>query len=85
MKNFEYVIKDELGIHARPAAVLVKEVKKFESKVVLRCGDKECEIVKLFALMSLAIKKGDTVNVSIEGADENVAYENIKRFFEENL
>ena len=28
MKTFEYTIKDELGIHARPAGMLVKEVKK---------------------------------------------------------
>ena len=35
MKNFEYVIKDELGIHARPAGMLVKEAKKYDSKIVL--------------------------------------------------
>ena len=29
MKNFEYTIKDELGIHARPAGVLAKEAKKY--------------------------------------------------------
>lgn len=29
MKTFEYTIKDELGIHARPAGMLVKEAKKF--------------------------------------------------------
>ena len=28
MKSFEYTIKDELGIHARPAGMLVKEVKR---------------------------------------------------------
>ena len=32
MKNFEYTIKDELGIHARPAGMLVKEAKKYQSK-----------------------------------------------------
>ena len=31
MKTFDYTIKDELGIHARPAGLLVKEAKKFES------------------------------------------------------
>ena len=32
MKTFEYTIKDELGIHARPAGLLVKEAKKYESE-----------------------------------------------------
>ena len=31
MKTFDYTIKDELGIHARPAGLLVKEAKKFTS------------------------------------------------------
>ena len=37
MKTFEYTIKDELGIHARPAGMLVKEVKNYDSKVTITC------------------------------------------------
>ena len=33
MQNFSYVIKDEVGIHARPAGLLVKEAKKYQSKI----------------------------------------------------
>ena len=40
MKEFTYVIKEELGLHARPAGLLVKEVKKFESAVTLSCKGK---------------------------------------------
>lgn len=32
MKTFHYVIKDEVGIHARPAGLLVKEAKKYENE-----------------------------------------------------
>ena len=40
MKTFEYTIKDELGIHARPAGLLVKEAKKFESEcTITKDGD----------------------------------------------
>ncbi len=35
MKTFEYTIKDELGIHARPAGMLVKEVKNYDSKITI--------------------------------------------------
>ena len=35
MKEFKYVIKDEIGIHARPAGQLVKEAKAFTSKITL--------------------------------------------------
>lgn len=36
MKKFEYKVKDEVGIHARPAGLLVKEAKKFQSRITLR-------------------------------------------------
>ena len=39
MKSFEYTVKDELGIHARPAGLLVKEAKKFQSECTITKGD----------------------------------------------
>ena len=85
MKKFDYVIKDELGIHARPAATLVKEANKFESKVVMECKGKSSEVSKLIALMALGVKQGDTVTVTVEGADEDAACNAVKKFLEENL
>ncbi|MGN1377792.1 MAG: HPr family phosphocarrier protein [Dorea sp.] len=85
MKTFSYVIKDELGIHARPAGMLVKEAKKYESKIVLDKDGKTAEATKLMAVMGMGIKCGQTVKVEIEGTDEDAAYEAIQTFFEENL
>lgn len=85
MKNFSYVIKDEVGIHARPAGMLVKEAKKYESKIVLYKEGKTAEATKLMAVMGLGVKCGQTVEVEISGADEDSAYEGIKNFFETNL
>lgn len=85
MKNFEYVIRDEVGIHARPAGLLVKEAKKYESKIVISKDGKKAEATKLMALMGLGIKCGDTVTVEVEGADEDTAFEAVKAFFETNL
>lgn len=53
MKKFNYVIKDEIGIHARPAGLLVKEAKKYESTITIRKGEKTAEAKKLMALISL--------------------------------
>ena len=36
MKTFDYTVKDELGIHARPAGLLVKEAKNFTSKITIK-------------------------------------------------
>ncbi|MBA4699604.1 MAG: HPr family phosphocarrier protein [Ruminococcus sp.] len=85
MKKFDYVIKDEIGIHARPAGVLAKEAKKYKSKITLTTKGKSAEAIRLMAVMGLGVKCGQTVEVEIEGGDEETAYENIKTFFETNL
>lgn len=85
MKKFSYVIKDEVGIHARPAGVLSKEVKKYESKITVSKGGKAAEARKLMAIMALGVKCGDEVEVAVEGPDEDKAFEDMKVFFENNL
>lgn len=85
MKKFSYTIKDEVGIHARPAGLLVKEAKKYTSKTVLCKEGKTAEATKLMAVMGLGVKCSETVEVEITGDDEDMAYEGIKAFFEANL
>lgn len=85
MKNFSYVIKDEVGIHARPAGILVKEAKKYQSKIVIVKDGKKAEATKLMALMGLGVKCGDEVTVEVSGEDEDTANREIKAFFENNL
>ena len=85
MKKFEYVVKDEVGIHARPAGLLVKEAKKYESKITISKDGKSAEATKLMAVMGLGVKCGQSVEVSVEGGDEDAAFEGIKAFFAANL
>ena len=85
MKSFEYTITDPVGIHARPAGLLVKEVKKFASTVTVTKGEKSVNALKLMALIGMGIKQGDTVSVSIEGADEETTAAAIEAFFKANF
>ena len=85
MKEFEYTITDPVGIHARPAGILVKEIKKYGSTVTITKGDKSVNALKLMALMGMGIKQGDTVKVTVEGDDEATAAAEIEAFFKANL
>ena len=85
MKTFNYTIKDELGIHARPAGMLSKTAKNFSSIITIKKGEKSINATKLMMLMGLGIKFGDTITVSIEGDDEEEAFEAMKDFFNSNL
>ena len=85
MKSFSYVIKDELGLHARPAGLLVKEVKKFTSTIMLECGDKKAAAKGLMGVMGMALKQGNEVIVTAEGDDEDTAIAALEAFFQANL
>ena len=69
MKTIEYTIKDALGIHARPAGLLVKEV----------------DAKRIIGVMGLGVKCGDTVKLTIEGEDEETAAAAMQAFLEGNL
>ena len=85
MRSFEYTIKDELGIHARPAGMLARTVKTLDGEVTVEKDGRQVSASKLMALMGLGIKCGDTVVVSINGGDEEAAEKILKDFFETNL
>lgn len=85
MKTFEYTIKDELGIHARPAGMLAKTAKALDSEISITKGEKTVGAVKIMALMGLGVKCGDTITVTINGGDEDASEKAMKQFFESNL
>lgn len=82
MAEFKYVIKDEIGIHARPAGLLVKLVKGLESPVTVTKAGRTVDAAKLMAVMGLGVKCGDEVTVA---CDDEAALEKVKAFFEGNL
>ncbi len=85
METFNYTIKDEHGIHARPAGLFVKEMQKFTASVSIQKGEKKADAKKLFAVMGLAAKNGDEIIITVDGADEAEAAAAAKKILEENL
>ena len=86
MKEFTYTIKDEIGIHARPAGNLVKLIKGFSSSVTIeKEGKPAISATALMKLMGLGVKCGDSVKFTIEGDDEDAAAKAIEEFMTANL
>ncbi|MCD7905970.1 MAG: HPr family phosphocarrier protein [Clostridiales bacterium] len=85
MKSFNYVITDEVGIHARPAGLLVKAAKALSSTVVIKSGGKSADATRLMAIMGLGVKKGTEVTVEVSGANEAADVVEIENFFKNNL
>lgn len=85
MRTFTYCIHDELGLHARTAGMLAALAEDYQSMIVIDDGRKRENVKRLMAVMSMRIKKGQTVTVFVEGADEDTAAAAIETFFRTNL
>lgn len=71
MVSFEYRIHDKMGLHARPVGLVVKAIKPYTNAIVtIRCGAKEADAKRMFAIMALQVKQGDTVTVTVNGGNE---------------
>ena len=86
MKEFNYAIRDQLGIHARPAGLLAKLAKGYGDTVItVTKGGNTVKASQLMKLMGMGVKQGDVVTVAAEGPAEEEAIAAAKKFFEENL
>lgn len=85
MKEVRYVIKDELGIHARPAGLLVRITSKFNCDIKMKKGTAVMDAKSILGIMGLGAKKGDEIIITFDGTDEAEASEKIKAFLLENL
>lgn len=85
MQSFQYTIKDPVGIHARPAGLLVKQVKNYASTITIEKDGSKINALKLMALMGLCVKQGNTVTVTVEGPDEEKAAAELEAWMKANL
>ena len=85
MKEFKHIINDPLGLHARPAGMLVKAVAGYASKVTITAPTGTADAKRLMAVMRLAAKQGMELTVTVDGADEEKAAAELRSFLAANL
>ena len=85
MESFKYTITDGVGLHARPAGLLVKAARQMHSEITLHAKGKSADAKKIIAVMSLGVKKGEEVQVDVEGEDAQKEAESLKLFFAQYL
>jgi phosphocarrier protein HPr len=66
-------VVNEAGIHARPAAEIVKAAAKFKSEIVIIKDDLEVNAKSIMGVMMLAAECGATVIIRAEGDDAEAA------------
>lgn len=85
MKKFTYTIQDEMGLHARPAGLLCKKAQGYSDAITLIKSGRTADAKKLFSVMSLGVKKCDTIEFQIIGENEEMVAAELERFCRNSL
>ncbi len=81
----EFTITSPMGLHARPASVLVAEAGKFKSDITLKYQDRQITAKSIIGVLALGIQSGQAITVMIEGEDKGAAMARLEKFFKEEL
>ena len=73
MEKLSFVVSDPVGLHARPATILVNQASKFSSNINLIYNGKSVNLKSIMGVMSLGVGQGADVTISAEGADADDA------------
>ena len=85
MQKFTYVITDPLGIHARPAGMIVKKALEYSCDITLQTPSATANAKRIMAVMKLVAKQGTPLTVTCVGEDEKLAAGDIEEFLKQNL
>ena len=86
MKTLNFTVTNEVGIHGRPAVMLVKLAKSFpRTTITVKKGDKTVEATHLMMLMGLGVVKNDNIDFLINGGDEQAVYDALMDFAQKEL
>ncbi|MEM3573790.1 MAG: HPr family phosphocarrier protein [Nitrososphaeria archaeon] len=80
-----FVIKNKVGLHARPASVLVQAANKFKSDIKIEKDGKEVSAKSILGVLSLGAEKGSVISVTIDGPDEDEAIKTIEELVNNNF
>ena len=78
----EFVIRNQYGIHARPAALFVKTAARFEAEVFVERGGNRVSGKSIMGLMTLAAPCGTRITLIIRGRDAQASLEALQKLIE---
>ena len=77
MQKISAIITDPIGLHARPATMLVTIAKTFQSEIKISANGKSADAKGMLSIMALGIKKDQEIVIESNGSDEVEAIEKI--------
>ena len=81
----KFTINNKLGLHARPAALLVQTVNRFHSEITIQKGKQKVNARSIMGVMMLAAGVGTTLVIRMVGPDARKAMAAIAKLFKDNF
>lgn len=82
MQTKEIIVNSKMGLHARPAAIFIKEANKFKSNILITKGNATVNAKSIMGVMALSVSKNDEVELRAEGEDEEQAIKKLSDMLE---
>ncbi len=82
-EKLSFVVADPVGLHARPATILVNQASKFQSDIKLIYNGKEVNLKSIMGVMSLGVPTKASVEIVAEGPDEAEVIASISKVIKE--
>jgi len=71
MRSQKVILKNRIGLHARPAAIFVKKARNFDSEIIIKKGIQEANGKSIISIMALGAMKDDELIILTKGSDED--------------
>lgn len=85
MKQITMTLTNPVGLHARPAAQMVKAAAKFKSKITLEGNGRKADAKSIIMVLGMGLRQNDVITISAEGADEEAAIEILAELVEQRF
>lgn len=79
------VIKNKIGLHARPAALFVQTANKFISEIMVKKGNSTINAKSIMGIMALGVSHGETIEIIVDGPDEENAIQELEELVNSKL
>ncbi len=76
--NKKFIITDPVGLHARPATLLVNQAVKYVSESKILVENKEANLKSIMGVMSLALANGQIFEIEVKGVDAEEAIKGLE-------
>lgn len=85
MYSREVVIKNQVGLHARPATYFIQKANEFKEEIKVSKDEREVNAKSLLGVLSLGITRGSSVTITASGENEQAAVDALVELIESNF